>query len=144
MRKFAWFSLLVTSLLVTGCLKSQPSNLAVEVMAKRYWHDQLAMQPHFPIDRVRIVSQFHEASDRYIAVVEYFVTSQLDEQQLINHIQQADAEGRPSAFDQQGVRQVIETLPNRFTVNQSISFTKTLAFADGSRGWLLAEELTRP
>jgi hypothetical protein len=144
MRKFAWLGLLIASLLITGCLKSQPSNLAVEVMAKRYWHEQLAMQSHFPIERVRIVSQFHEASDRYIAVVEYHVTSRLDEVQLIDLIQQADAAGRLSVFDQPGVRRVIEQLPNRFLVNQPISFTKTLAFADGSRGWLLAEEVTRP
>jgi hypothetical protein len=144
MRKFVWLGFLITSLLLTGCLKSQPSNLAIEVMAKRYWHDQLAMQPHFPIDRVRIVSQFHEASDRYIAVVEYHVTSQLEEAQLINLIQQADAAGRSSEFDQQAVRQVIEQLPNRFLANQPMSFTKTLAFADGPRGWLLAEELARP
>lgn len=143
MRKFAWLGFLITSLLLTGCLKSQPSNLAIEVMAKRYWQDQLAMQAHFPIDRVRIVSQFHEAADRYITVVEYHVTSQVDEPQLIKLIQQADAVGRASEFDQPAVRQVIEQLPSRFLANQPMSFTKTLAFADGPRGWLLAEELYR-
>jgi len=144
MRKLLGLVFLITSLVLTGCLKSQPSNLAIEVMSKRYWQDQLAMVDHFPVEKVRVVSQFHEAADRYIAVVEYQVISQVGEAQIIELIQQADALEQRSPFDQVAVRHAIEQLPNRFLAQQSMTFTKTLAFADGSRGWLLEQEVSRP
>jgi len=136
-----WFLLLVIIWPLAGCLESKPSDLAVEVMAKRYWQDQLQMQTLFPLHEAKIMSAHKEGSDVYIAQVRYRVKAGLSEQDLLARLKQADETGQKTLLDQPGVLDVVQNLPPSFYQGQDIEFIKRLQFRDGSRGWLLEREI---
>lgn len=141
MTKVRWFLLLVLIWPLSGCFESKPSNLAVEVMAKRYWQDQLQMQPLFPLDDAKMLSAHKEGPDIYIAQVRYRVKAGLSEADLLARLKQADESGQKTLLDQAGVLDVVRNLPPNFYQGQDVEFIKRLQFRDGSRGWLLEREI---
>ncbi|WFE67997.1 hypothetical protein P8S54_07125 [Thiomicrospira sp. R3] len=141
MIKFRWFWVLLF-LPLAGCFESKPSDLAVEVMAKRYWQDQLQMQSLFALQDVKMLSAHKEGPDVYIAQVRYRVKAGLSEADLLARLMQADQEGQKTLIDQPGVADVVKNLPANFYQGQDIEFIKRLQFRDGSRGWLLEREIS--
>lgn len=141
MLKLRWLLWLFLILPLSGCLESKPSNLAVEVMAKRYWQDQLQMQALFPLQDAQLLSAHKEGPDVYIAQVRYRVQAGLSEADLLTRLKQADESGQKTLLDQPAVFDVVKNLPVNFYQGQEIEFIKRLQFRDGSRGWLLEREL---
>ena len=141
MRKSIWVVWLVISLVLSGCLQSKPSDLAVEVMAKRYWQDTLQLNDALALQQATMLNGRNEGSDVYVAQVRYQLQSQLSESQLIEAIKQAEAQGQSARFDRAEVIETLKNLPVGFQANQSIELVKTLEFRNGSRGWLLSGEI---
>lgn len=141
MRQTIWVFILLITVLLAGCFQSKPSDLAVEVMAKRYWQDYLQLNDVFALQKVEMLSGRNEGSDVYIAQVRYQLQSVIAETQLIETIQQADSLGQAARFDKTEVVETLKLLPTGFNAQESIELIKTLEFRDGSRGWLLSKEL---
>lgn len=141
MRNVLALFILITSVLVSGCFESKPSNLAVEVMAKRYWMDALQMQTMFPIEEVQLLSAHKEGADVYIAQVRYRVRAQFGEAELVTALQQADQRGEKSLADRAEVMTALSQARTDFRAQDSVEFIKRLQFANGSKGWLLTREL---
>lgn len=142
MVKLSWVVLLVFTFGLSGCFESKPSNLAVEVMAKRYWNDQLKMQTLFPIEEAKMLSAQKEGPDVYVAQVRYRVTAGLGEVELVERLKQADQAGQKTQLDNPAVMAVLQNLPRDFRQGETLEFIKRLQFRDGSRGWLLESELS--
>jgi hypothetical protein len=142
MIKQRWFWLMLLILPLTGCFESKPSDLAVEVMAKRYWQDQLQMQSLFPLQDAKMMSAHKEGPDVYIAQVRFRVKAGLSEADLLERLKQADAQGQKTLLDQPAVLDVVKNIPSNFYQGQDIEFIKRLAFRNGDRGWLLEREIT--
>lgn len=141
MRKLIAPFVLFLSVLLSGCFESKPSDLAVEVMAKRYWLGSLQMQTLFPIEEAKLISAHKEGADVYIAQVRYRVRAQFSEADLVQAMQQADQRGEKSLADRAEVMSALAQAHSGFRAQDSLEFVKRLQFADGSKGWLLAREL---
>ena len=141
MRKTIWVVWLGVILILTGCLQSKPSDLAVEVMAKRYWQDSLQLNDVMALQQVTMLNGRHEGADVYVAQVRYQLQSQLSEGEMIEAIKAADAQGQAARFNRPEVIETLKTLPVGFQANQAVELVKTLRFENGSRGWLLAQEI---
>lgn len=133
-----WLSL---TLSLSACFESKPSDLAVEVMAKRYWVDELKLGEAFPLQEVKLVSAYKEGADTYVAQVRYRVTASLSEAELVTRLQAVETQGRLAALDHPGVVTTLESLPSGFRQQETIELNKRLQFQDGARGWLLEREL---
>jgi hypothetical protein len=142
MRYLNWVIGLALVLSLSGCLESKPSDLAVEVMAKRYWADELKLAEVFPLQEVTLVSAYKEGADSYIAQVRYRVTASLSEAEWVARLQAQEAQGDVAILDHPGVVATLQRLPAGFTQQSTLEVSKRLQFRDGARGWLLERELT--
>lgn len=142
MRKLIAPFVLFLSVSLSGCFESKPSDLAVEVMAKRYWLDGLQMQTMFPVEDVNMISAQKEGADVYIAQVRYRVRAQFSETELVTALQQADQRGEKSLADREEVMSALAQASSGFRAQDSLEFVKRLQFANGSKGWLLVRELS--
>ena len=129
--------------LLAGCLQSKPSDLAVEVMAKRYWQDQLQLNDWFTIQEVRFLTGQLEGGDLYSAQVQYRVQATLSERDLIERLKQADQQGSSTTLVSSDALNTLADFPNGFQQNQNVDFVKSLQFRNTERGWLLEREWTR-
>lgn len=142
MRRYQIFALwLIVVVGLQGCFESKPSDLAVEVMAKRYWQDNLKMNELFPLTDTKMLHAHKQGADTYVAQVRYRVRAAINEAELVERLQQADQQGGQAHWDQPGVISVLKTLPPGFRQNDTFELVKQLQFRNGSRGWLLEQEL---
>ncbi|MBE0494344.1 MAG: hypothetical protein IBX48_08375 [Thiomicrospira sp.] len=142
MRRYGFYAVLCVLVLgLQGCFESKPSNLAVEVMAKRYWQDNLKMNDLFPLTEAKMINAHKQGSDVYIAQVRYRIKAAINETDLVASLQQADQEGVKTHLDQPAVISVLKALPHGFRQNDTFELVKQLQFRNGSRGWLLEKEL---
>ncbi|WP_029935406.1 hypothetical protein [Thiomicrospira pelophila] len=142
MRRYWVYALLWVLILgLQGCFESKPSDLAVEVMAKRYWQDNLKLNELFPLTDTQMLNAHKQGADTYVAQVRYRVKSAINETDLVARLQQADQEGIETHLDQPAVVSVLKALPTGFRQNDTFELVKQLQFRNGSRGWLLEQEL---
>ena len=142
MRRYGFYAVLLMLVFgLQGCIESKPSDLAVEVMAKRYWQDNLKMNELFPLTDTTMIAAHKQGADVYIAQVRYRIKSAINETDLVARLQQADQEGVKTHLDHPAVVSVLKTLPSGFRQNESFELVKQLQFRNGSRGWLLEKEL---
>lgn len=142
MPRYSLFAVwLVLVLGLQGCFESKPSDLAVEVMAKRYWQDNLKLNELFPLSETQMLTAHKQGADTYIAQVRYRVKAAINETDLVARLQQADQEGVKTHLDQPGVISALKALPPGFRQNDTFELVKQLQFRNTSRGWLLEQEL---
>lgn len=126
---------------LTACVQSQPSEMAVEVMAKRYWQDQLGLNEVLRLQDTQKLSGRLEGSGVYVAVVQYRFQTQLSESQMLDLLKASENNLNSEKFDRSEVVKVLQTLPTHFSQGQVMEVIKTLEFKDGSRGWLMSREI---
>lgn len=141
MRYLKWFVGLGLVLSLSACFESKPSDMAVEVMAKRYWADELKFAQVFPLQEVQLLSAYKEGSDGYVAQVRYRFGATLSEAELVAHLQAQDAQATSTVLAHPGVVATLQRLPSGFDQDSRLELTKRLLFRDGERGWLLEREL---
>lgn len=142
MRRYGFLAVLLAIVFsLQGCFESKPSDLAVEVMAKRYWQDNLKLNEMFPLIDTQMMTAHKQGADTYVAQVRYRVKAAINETDLIARLQQADQEGVETHLNQPAVVSVFKALPVGFHQNDTFELVKQLQFRNSSRGWLLEQEL---